>query len=81
MPSAPLNASSSSDPLLEQSSHNKFTDHAPKNSGSAPSSDAETPAADREEKNIIETKLEQAFDKAGHDKEVCGAGVGRHPPA
>ena len=70
-----------SDPLLEQSSHNKLTDHVPRDSGSLPSSDSETPLHGSDQKNLFEEKLEQAFDKSGHDKEVSGAGVGNHPMA
>lgn len=71
----------STDPLIEQSNANKLVDHAPRDSGSVPSSDCETPLHAPDQKNIIETKLEEAFGKEEHDREISGAGVGNHPMA
>ena len=68
-------SAATTDPLLEQSTHNKLSEPAPATSGSQPPVPPE-----QGEKNVAEAKLEEAFGKVEHDREISGAGVGNHPP-
>ena len=71
-------ANTMTDPLVEQSEHNTLNKQTPLHSGSLPRVEAEA-NEQTSQKNIIETKMEEAFGKEQHDKEISGAGVGSHP--